>query len=93
MSSFSEGFGLPVAEALALCVPVIASDLPALRETGGHVPDYLDLLYGPGWIAAVQDHARTDSSMRAAQLDRMRDWSAPRWDAHFAQVFAFLEAL
>ncbi len=93
MPSFAEGFGLPVAEALALGVPVIASDLPALRETGGHVPDYLDPLDGPGWIAAVQDHARTDSSMRAAQLDRMRDWSAPRWDAHFAQVFAFLEAL
>ena len=93
MPSFAEGFGLPVAEALAAGVPVIASDIPVLRETGGVVPDYLDPLDGPGWTRAVQDHARADSPMRAAQLARMRGWAAPRWDAHFAQVFAFLDAL
>lgn len=93
MPSFAEGFGLPVAEALAAGVPVIASDIPVLRETGGNVPDYLDPLDGPGWTRAVQDHARADSPMRAAQLARMQGWAAPRWDAHFAQVFAFLDAL
>jgi len=93
MPSFAEGFGLPVAEALAAGVPVIASDLPALRETGGDVPDYLDPLDGPGWTAAVQDYARADSPMRAAQMVRMTRWSAPSWDAHFAQVLPFLGAL
>lgn len=33
--SAHEGFGLPVLEAMAHNVPVIASDIPALRETGG----------------------------------------------------------
>ncbi len=93
MPSFAEGFGLPVAEALAAGVPVIASDLPALRETGGDVPDYLDPLDGPGWTAAVQDYARADSPLRTAQLDRMAGWTAPSWDAHFAQVLTFLGAL
>jgi hypothetical protein len=74
-------------------VPVIASDIPVLRETGGNVPDYLDPLDGPGWTRAVQDYARPASPMRAAQLARMQGWAAPRWDAHFAQVFAFLDAL
>ncbi|MDT7783563.1 MAG: hypothetical protein QOF58_1982, partial [Pseudonocardiales bacterium] len=36
------GFGLPVLEALACNVPVVCSDVPALRETAGghalHVP-------------------------------------------------------
>lgn len=93
MPSFAEGFGLPVAEALAAGVPVIASDIAVLRETGGTVPDYLDPLDGPGWLRAIADHARPDSPMRAAQLARMQGWQAPGWDAHFAQVLPFLDAL
>ncbi|HEY1413871.1 MAG TPA: glycosyltransferase family 1 protein, partial [Rhodopila sp.] len=34
MPSFAEGFGLPVAEAVAHGTPVLCSDLPALREAG-----------------------------------------------------------
>lgn len=93
MPSFAEGFGLPVAEALAAGTPVIASDLPALRETGGAVPDYLDPLDGPGWRAAVLDYARPASPRRAAQLERLARWAPPSWDAHFAAVLPFLDTL
>lgn len=53
--SFTEGFGLPLAEALALGVPVICSDIPVFREIGGDVPYYADPLDGPGWRAAIDD--------------------------------------
>ncbi len=42
MPSLSEGFGLPVAEAFACGVPVLASDLPPLREVGADAADYVD---------------------------------------------------
>ncbi len=91
--SFAEGFGLPLAEALALGVPAIASDLPALREVGGNVPDYIDPVDGAGWRAAVLDYARPDSPARRAQMTRLAAWSPPGWAGHFAQVDALLERL
>lgn len=91
--SFVEGFGLPLAEALAAGVPVICSDLPALREIGGDVPDYLDPLDGVGWRRAILDHARPDSALRRGQLKRLAQWHAPAWPAHFAAVERLLETL
>ena len=42
LPSFSEGFGLPVAEAMAAGTPVACSDLPALREVAGDAASYFD---------------------------------------------------
>jgi len=88
--SFAEGYGLPLAEALAVGVPVICSDLPALREVGGTVPDYLDPLDGSAWRNAVVDYAAAGSAARASQISRMAGWAAPRWEDHFRAVETLL---
>ncbi|MEO0821023.1 MAG: glycosyltransferase [Pseudomonadota bacterium] len=85
--SLAEGYGLPLGEALALGVPVIASDLPALRELGQGVPDYLDPLDGTGWLAAIEDYAeQPPSPRRLAQAKRLAVWQRPCWAAHFAAL-------
>ena len=88
--SFAEGYGLPLAEALAAGAPAICSDLPALREVGGDIPEYLDPLDGSGWRRMVLDYAGPDSRARAAQLARLRGWSAPGWNDHFDAVDGML---
>jgi len=86
LPSFAEGFGFPLIEAFGVGVPALCSDIPALRETGGAVPEYLDPLDGPGWRAAILDYAAPHSPRRAAQLDRLRGWHPPTWQEHFANV-------
>ena len=80
--SFAEGFGLPVAEALAVGTPVICSDLPVLRETGGAVPDYIDPLDAARWMEVITLYAAEPSQPRQAQLARMIGWQCSRWDDH-----------
>jgi glycosyltransferase involved in cell wall biosynthesis len=90
LPSFAEGFGFPLIEALELGVPALCSDIPALRETGGTVPDFLDPLDGPGWRRAILDYAAPGSPRREAQLARLTHWEPPRWDDHFTTVDRFI---
>lgn len=87
--SRTEGFGLPLAEALAQGVPVIASDLPALRETGGEVPEFLPLDAPEAWQQAIFDYASA-SDRRRAQIERFQDWKAPTWKRHFTLLDTLL---
>ncbi len=93
MPSFAEGYGLPVAEALAMGVPVLCSDIAAHREVGQAVPDYLNPVDGLGWRAMIDAYATPGSPARAAQLARLGTWRAPDWRAHVAGALAFIGQL
>jgi glycosyltransferase involved in cell wall biosynthesis len=93
MPSFSEGFGLPIIEALALGVPVLCSDIPPFVEIGGGVPEFFDPLDGPAWHAALVDYAEANSSRRAAQIVRLVNWAAPNWPEHFTKLSELLNSL
>jgi len=91
--SFAEGYGLPLAEALAGSVPAICSDLPALREVGGDVPEYFDPLDGVGWMDAVAAYAPEASERRSAQVQRMAAWRGARWSEHVRTAVEFSDSL
>jgi glycosyltransferase involved in cell wall biosynthesis len=92
LPSFAEGYGMPVAEALSIGVPVLCSDLPALREAGGAVPDYLDPLDGPAWRRHILDYYG-NGPLYGAQRARMTEWCAPRWADHIRIVREAIDVL
>lgn len=93
MPSFAEGFGLPLAEALAQGLPVLCSDIPVFREVGGDVPEFIDPLDGLGWQRAIEEYALPHSPLRRAQLARLKAWSVPNWEDHFDILLSHIRRL
>jgi glycosyltransferase involved in cell wall biosynthesis len=91
--SFEEGYGLPLAEALALRTPAIVSDLPPFKEVAGDIADYASPGDRRRWKELVSAYAEPASAMRAAQLRRMAGFRPTTWAAHFEAVDEFLDSL
>jgi glycosyltransferase involved in cell wall biosynthesis len=97
-TSEREGFGLPVPEALSCGTPVVASDVPALREVGGSATSYCTVGDIDQWCAvssALLEERRTHPERwRHRQMDglawaRRFDW---RTHAH-AMIEVYRELL
>jgi glycosyltransferase involved in cell wall biosynthesis len=70
--SLAEGWGFPLAEALTMGTPVIASDLPVCREVGGTGPVYLAPQSRNAWSEAIVASA-------AKERERLSGRKAPAW--------------
>lgn len=93
MPSFAEGYGLPVVEAIAAGVPVIASDIPVFREIGGGHLMAIDPTDGPAWRSAVCRFWPEESPDREACQANLRGYVAPDWSRFFDSVEEFLQEL
>ncbi|MGA2411823.1 MAG: glycosyltransferase family 1 protein [Candidatus Binataceae bacterium] len=81
VTSEREGFGLPVIEAMACGTPVVASDLPALREVGGDAAVYLP-------VGEIESWADMVNSLLDERAERPEQWAvrreaATRWASGF----------
>jgi glycosyltransferase involved in cell wall biosynthesis len=75
--SEAEGFGMPLAEAMACGCPVVASDLASLREIGGAVCEYCPVADVSAWKAAVVRRLQADASQswRQQALDQAQRYT------------------
>ncbi|WP_306204209.1 glycosyltransferase family 4 protein [Actinoplanes sp. RD1] len=62
--SLVEGFGLPVLEAMVADTPVLAADVPVLREVGGDAAQYVTPESATAWAAAIAG-LHTDAELRS----------------------------
>jgi len=89
LPSFSEGFGLPVVEAIASGTPVICSAAGALPEVAGDAALYFDPREPrdiAARAAAVLEDAATRGRLIAQGRSRSRDFD---WDKTAAETLAF----
>lgn len=97
LPSDREGFGLPIVEALAHGTPMVASDIPVLREIGSGAVTYCAVGEAGTWVEAIQRLLRERESdpaawraRRAAGLERAADFS---WSRYTDSVVARYRAI
>jgi glycosyltransferase involved in cell wall biosynthesis len=77
--SLVEGYGLPLLEAMAAGVPVIASDVPVFREVAGDAAMLVPPFDTSAWVSAIidlDDPGRRDALIAAGR----RRAAAATWD-------------
>lgn len=92
MPSEAEGFALPVVEAMACGRPVVASDLPVLRETGGDLAWYCPVADVGRWIETVC--ALLNGRDGGDQIRARTAWAARfSWDTYCARTVEIYRAV
>ena len=84
--SLAEGFGLPIIEALACGAPVVASDIPVLREVGFQGVRFCSLGALGNWVRTIDDVLVARA--RPNQETRDRIHQRYTWDAHAAAIWS-----
>ena len=90
MPSLAEGYGMPVAEALALGTPVIASDIPPHVEIARDHAAFCPPRDAAAWCAAIERLTFDEAAHQAAR-SRAAGYVPIPADCYFRRIESFLQ--
>lgn len=90
--SRTEGFGLPIVEALGRGIPVISSDHPVMREVGGEWCEYVSATDAEDFISCVEKYGNNDGLYQAWKR-KIADYEPCSWNTVEANIAASLRTL
>ncbi len=89
MPTFGEGYGLPVHEAIAAGVPVVAADIPVFRGLDAGLVTLIDPIDGVAWRREIESRAAAPRPMPPEAAVR----PPTAWADYFKRVEAFVSDL
>jgi len=89
-SSWAEGYGLTVDEALTKSLPCLVSNSTSLPEVGGNIADYFDPA-NPMELAALINKYSNDAGYRKVILERVKKHPKVEWSDTVDQIIATIK--
>lgn len=86
--SFSEGWGMPIVEALSCGTPVICSDIPVFKEATEGLGEFISPIDLPEWKKAILDYALPNSERRTTKLKEIERFQGREWQQSLEQFDA-----
>ncbi len=91
--SFYEGWGLPVAEALAFGKFVIASDRGSIPEVGGDLVEYVDPWNATAWAEAIEKYSKQPELVQSRARRVQTDYHSIHWSETAQAVMDLMAVL
>lgn len=87
--SYTEGFGLPIIEAIQRGTPVLAADVPVLREVGGEYCVWFEQDNAQDVIAKIKEYSGEDAGYQKLR-EKILDYRVTGWEETVARVRSYL---
>ncbi len=87
--SYTEGFGLPIIEAIQRGTPVLAADVPVLREVGGEYCVWFEQDNAQDLIGKIKEYTADEAGYQQMR-ERISDYRVTSWEETVKQVRSYL---